>query len=490
MNNLQKIEFKRSGKYLVGVITAKDLGFKPTYLWLPSPSITHKTDPYKLPKTIKLDIRQTHENGCKFSPVPSGLFVGDRNNKVIIMVQADKDWHNWSIVEFKASSNSVRVSIDLEGHSNASDALKHTKLYIKHAERQDDNWPVLTGMLKELYPYAYKQTKKKVPDWWLRPMYCGWGDQVGINLDLEGLGLMIRAMAYCTQGLYERWIDRLDEAGVPIGTVAIDAGWSLGGRWEPNRLQWPDMRGFIDRQHKKGRKVLLWIGTFLNEGLPDEWCTKCGDTTLVADPSNPAYRRYIREAVGKLLSSGKGCYNADGFKIDQLQYTPSENMPMGGDHFDRHFFIKGKHPKTKTHGKKWGMELLYTLQKEIYDAAKNAKKDALVTSSTVHPYFHDTYDMTRLHDGNYPWLNIKKGMEARAMLSKATFPDKLIDPDNWVESYYDKWLEYTINSPKLGIGSIMFSEYYVLNRKKLPTHQIIPMKDLKKIGRAWNEVLG
>src|SRR5690606_36528052 len=172
---------------------------------------------------------------------------------------------------FDTDAKGVRVEIDLEGQSDPAAVAPHVSVHVIAGEPGESRHQLLARGLRQLYPQASAQ-KPQVPEWWLRPSYCGWGDQVSMSMWLEGVGPERRANAYCTQGLYERWIRRLDEADVPIGTVTIDAGWSPTGVWEPDEERWPDLRGFIARQHERGRKVLLWIATWLCDGMPDEWC--------------------------------------------------------------------------------------------------------------------------------------------------------------------------------------------------------------------------
>ncbi|MCX7706366.1 MAG: hypothetical protein N2115_08995, partial [bacterium] len=171
-------------------------------------------------------------------------------------------------------------------------------------------------------------------------------------------------------------------------------------------------------------------------------------------------------------------------------YTPTERNPIGGEHFGRPIICGKKHPFIKHRGKLWGCELLYKLQKEIYHAAKNTKKDCLITSSTVNPYFYDTFDMVRLHDAGviFPETDIFMAMKARADLARATLPCHPIDTDDWIHSYYDKWLDFTINSKKIGVPCIFYTERFVLIR---PAPGFLPIKrqDLRIIAKSWKDYI-
>jgi hypothetical protein len=182
-----------------------------------------------------------------------------------------------------------------------------------------------------------------------------------------------------------------------------------------------------------------------------------------------------------MISEEKGDFNADGFKVDGLTFGPR-------------YPDDDKNTDIEMHGEKYGCELLYRLQKEIYDAAKSAKPDALINSSTVHPYFYDAFDMVRLHDLNKSDVDVFTAMKARADLSRAALPHKLIDADDWVHDNYQEWMSYTRNSYKIGVPCIFYAEHYVnvkddyldTNRGN-PVVFTIPLEDLRSIGDSWKK---
>jgi hypothetical protein len=478
--------------YLIAKIPERLLGFSPKYVWCPVPGRGHRTEPYAIPKTVKMGTHPTAEASAKLTPPPFAVVVQNDDAKSLICVGASGGNHLWNFVDFAVESGGIEVRIDFEGHTLLSKVKCHVKVIILPAEPNESSMSLLSRGLKILYPDAYeKSSATEKPSWWHRPIYCGWGDQVGLMLDLEGPGSEARALAYNTQGLYQRWIDRLKQADVPVGTIIVDAGWSQAGVWQPNPVQWPDLRGFVDAQHKEGRRVLLWIATWLYEGLPDRWCIHAGKTKLVADPTNREYRSFIKENIYRLLSPKQGCFNADGFEIDQLRYTPSEHILAGGEQFGRTFELEQENSehKIKLSGTKWGCELLYQLQKDIYTAAKSAKPDALIDSSTANPYFYDTLDILRLHDtGSIP-KDVFKAMKARADLVRAVLPDALIDTDNWIIHDYNQWLNYTLTSYRLGVPCLCYTERFVNSLGKQPVTRPIEMEVLRNIGQTWQKLL-
>jgi hypothetical protein len=481
---MKEISFGVIDEGLEGVVTPGELGFTPTAVWNPSPTIYHNTDPWPLPKEMVIGPEITEETGSRFSPPPFAFVVEDDQHRALVAVRADAGWHRWNEMTFRVEPSKVTVKIDLEGKTPPKQALEHIHLHVFDGKPRESRHELLARGLSALYPQAFKPVAPP-PEWWLKPIYCGWGDQVTISMYLEGVGPEPRAVNYCTQGLHERWIRRLDEAGVPFGTILIDHGWSPAGDWRPILTRWPDLKGFIRRQHERGRRVLLWLATWLWDGLADEYCTFVGDRKLCTDPTNPKYMELIAGWVRDLV--GPDGYDADGFKIDQLNFCPSYRHPSGGAGFGTHFRYDKPHGPIRQHGDGWGIELLHRLQKQIYDAAKSVKPDALITSSTVHPYFHDTFDMVRLHDMALFTPDIFKAMRARADLARAALPGKPIDADNWIHSDYDMWLRYTCGSRAIGVPCIFFAERFMMDWHNEPATKPVAVADLRRIARAWSK---
>ena len=465
-------------------ITARQLGFTPQHIWCPTPAGDHSHRHYALPQQMTMGMRGSVEAGDKFTPNPLAVVLSDTTHRAAVTVRADAGWHLWNNVQFDATEKHLTIRMDLEGHSDPAAVAPHVSVHTQTGTADDDPPGLVRALLEGLYPAAYVAPAKKKPQWWCRPIYCGWGDQVGASVAMEGPGRECRALAYCTQGLYQRWVDRLDEANMPFGTICIDAGWSMGGLWKPYPNLWPDMREFIDRQHDKGRKVILWLGLWYLEGLPENWCMKIGNTPLAPDPEHPGYRRYLADSMAFMLGDGPGQLNADGFKVDMLAGTPTERYPGATQHFGRSMGFAKNHPRIVHRGKRWGTELLYHLHKQLYTAAKTVKGDCLITSSAVHPYFHDTFDMVRLHDAVVVDGDVHAGMTSRAGAAGIALPHALIDADNWINGSYDKWLTYTLASWQIGVPCVYFAERYVLGWTNEPLWRPMPMATLKRIAKT------
>lgn len=482
MNDAQFVNFVADGEFVRANISPEQLGF--------TPQGSSDLDPFnENTQTNQYDsLPQIYSIGMqsKFSPRPYAVVIyGSNNQKVLVAVAGEAGWHLWNFAEFQISSQGAKISLDLEGHSDLAQVLEHVKLRLVHAESGESDHNLLARGLQQIYPKVRKNILAKSNlSWWSQPIYCGWGDQVSTAMWMEGVGPEARAITYCTQGLHERWVARLDEANVPFETIIIDNGWSPAGTWEPDVNKWPDLRRFIDKQHQAGRKVLLWLAAWLWEGIPDEWCIFAGDEKLTVDPTNPKYREFVRKQVHRLLSPDG--FNADGFKIDQLSYCPTQRKPRGGAQFGRTNCLDEVTQTMKLYDQsKWGCELMYLHQKDIYDAAKSAKPDCLITSSTVHPYFYDSFDIVRLHDTGLVEGDVIDSMRSRADVVSAALPGMPIDADDWVIHDYDQWMDYTSRSHMLGVPCIFYTERFMLNFQSEPTTYKIPLEDLRTIGKNW-----
>ncbi len=471
---------------LVGRITPSRLGFTPEKIWCVSPSRRHRTKPYPFPQKIIMGCVESFESRAKFTPPPFAAIIEGQGRRSLISIKARPGWHRWNIVTFAAENRDVEVIIEFEGHTPLSQARKNVRVQLFPGREGETRHELLARGLKAQYPAAYRWRPGRRPKWWSRPIYCGVGDQAANSIRFSTPLNHVSFGESCNQANYERGLARLIKAGVPIGTTTIDAGWSIGDTWDVDKGRWPDLRGFIDREHAAGRRVLLWIATWYAKGIAPEWCLFEDGRKISVDPTHPGYRRFLARQVHYMLSPDRGSLNADGFKIDQLR-----RQPMEVDWKDQAPSSRGYRPKKKPKftlaRDGWGAELLYQLQKDIYLAAKAAKPDALINSSTVHPYFYDTLDQVRLHDIEANPADPLAAMGARADLARAALPHHLIDADDWLHSDYDKWLDFTIHNHVLGVPCIFYSEHFVaeVGKRTRP----IPLRDLRRIARAWTKAL-
>lgn len=283
---------------------------------------------------------------------------------------------------------------------------------------------------------------RDVPAWAYRPMVCGWGQQTAwANQDQHGtrppVGSPITpgAGGFASQKAYEEIVRMLEERELPYGSLTIDMGWSrcLTIPLPDDRL-WPDLKGFIEHLHRKGKRVFLWLATWnpggLDEGLRmphDAGAKEC------CDPTNPVFRQQLADAVAYCVSP-EGL-NADGFKVD---FT--SDVPHGAAY--------------RPVGNLWGMDLLHDYVKLIHDSMKAAKAGTVLETHCANPQFADVTEMLRLNDLFCLKEDVRPMMEFRAGLARIAMPGYPIDTDNDPFISRAAWMDYMRLQPTLGLPSL------------------------------------
>lgn len=264
-------------------------------------------------------------------------------------------------------------------------------------------------------------------DWWRGVMACGWHQQVYLSTQKEG-----GAEDHCTQAEYEAWLDAIQAAGIEVDIITIDAGWSRShGLWEPHPDRWPDLKGFIERQHAAGRRVLLWISTDTHD-LPESELYRVGERRLL-DPLNEVWRKRLEQYCRDLLGTGDGQIGADGFKFDYTDVTP----PAG-----RAICTRELH----------GLDYLHALFSAVSEAARGVRSDVLLDFQIAHPAFAALYDMSRLNDYFLPDRQAVRVMRWRAAVARAVGFGALVDVDGPGDP------EYFRTAPSFGNPSLYVSE--------------------------------
>lgn len=296
--------------------------------------------------------------------------------------------------------------------------------------------------------------------WWKGPLYCGWGDQVEVSR--MKYGNHKHNKEYANQAFYEGLSLRLDELNLHPTAMIIDDKWQENyGTLMPDPQKWPDLRKFVEEQHKKGRKVVLWVKVWNNEGLPENECMCISGQPFAADPTNPKYQARIFEAVHKLLSAEEGCFNCDGFKLDFVNTVLMYDSIRSYD------------------GSKFGIELVKEMLSLFYRAAKQAKPDALINNSCAHPYFAEITDQVRIHDYRDTLRSMMPVMRYRRDLFHAALPNALIDTDSSNRSNYREAKEYYLKACELGVPDI----YMITGNESVQFTE----SDWAEIRRVWED---
>ncbi len=273
--------------------------------------------------------------------------------------------------------------------------------------------------------------------WWKEPMLCAWGEQCNQAHAKDPLHWMGDPVTmYETQNNQTVWLETLESHGVPVGLVSMSDKWQLHReRLIPDVLKYPNLRGFVDEQHAKGRKVIAWFGLWRVDDPPPSWCIRADNgEKLTADPESPGYSAQLTDGVRELISSNG--YDIDGFFIDFTSDLPvRENLVRSGS--------------------LWGVELLHHYVKLIHDAAKAVKPDAMLMTHCCNPYFADVTDVLRLNDWAYKRSDVVEQARYRQGIASAV-SDWLINTDNWFMYDVNEWRRYLEVQPELGIPASWF----------------------------------
>ena len=259
---------------------------------------------------------------------------------------------------------------------------------------------------------------RRIPDWHRGTIACTWRYQQEKPRNEQA-----------TEANCEAFVKMLEDNNVQFGTLIIDDFWGKEHWvWEADPRKWNDLRGFIDRQHAKGRHVLLWICTD-GEGLPDEERIE-GQWNL----DSTAFQERLRAAARRMLSAEAGCYNADGVKFDFTCTYPS------GDVRQRDF----------------GCGYILRRYEMLTAALLAVKPEAILDYQCYNPYFTHTLTMLRLNDYFGAPEHGFNEMRMRAKIASICAPGALIDTDHvsYRDFPYRGAYEFFRRQHELGVPSI------------------------------------
>ena len=274
------------------------------------------------------------------------------------------------------------------------------------------------------------------PKFWYGPMACGWIEQFGRS-DLGG-GALDRS----NERLYREYLQKMNKAGLYPRCLIIDDKWQSQYATDvADPAKWSDLRAFVDEQHANGVHTMLWFKIFDPEGLTDgtvdtdDALEEFDNQRRKIDPSHPEFLKVLDDALHRIISSDEGCYDCDGIKIDYAFMNPA------GRGFD-------------TYSGKYGAELLYGYIEHIYNEVKKWKPDAIVNSSSCHPYFGHLVDQARLHDYDGRDRYCREDLAMRAKMFSIAVPGALIDTDNGGYTAHRDTVRCMTEQPETGIPDI------------------------------------
>ena len=154
---------------------------------------------------------------------------------------------------------------------------------------------------------------------------------------------------------------------------------------------------------------------------------------------------------------GSDGLDADGLKIDFTARTPSG--------------------RALDHAGGWGIALLHRLLAVVYEAAKDAKPDALVITHTPHPAFVDVTDMIRLNDV-VGGQDVVEQMEHRAAVVRAACPELPIDTDDWPMPDLRSWREFLRAKAAIGVPSLYYASHVDATGEELEPSDYEALREL------------
>ena len=357
--------------------------------------------------------------------------------------------HNFQRLFFNAPKNGWKengcwFTLPLGGYTEVKGEWKAPTMWCGFAPDAMSVFSMYSEWCRSHYGFKKNFSAEDAPVWWSKPIFCGWGEQCAVR-DREGGR---EAGDYADEAHYEAFCKKLDELGLNPGTVIIDDKWQEQyGTLVPDKSKWSDLRAFAERRHAEGRRVLLWLRCWNAEGLPDDECIFLNGERFSADPTNPKYLARLKKAIHTLLSPDEGCFNCDGFKVDFMDNHPREGGAVT--------YEKGVA----------GLELMHRLFGAIYVYAKEAKPDALINSSTMHPYLSEFCDQFRIHDYTPEMRNPLSSMRYRTALAKAVMPGILVDTDGFSAKTAYEQLRIFETAAEIGVPDMYFFPEFFTDRE-------------------------
>lgn len=345
--------------------------------------------------------------------------------------------HTFTGLHYEPVERAFSLRLAYEGATRVAGAFATPRIMLLPG--MPDPYAAIAAHAAQLRAAGLTRAPATGPDWWRRPIFCGWGAQC----HLAGPGG--RAPELSRREHYDTWLAALEGRGIRPGTVVIDDKWQLAyGTSEADPERWPDLRGWIADRHARGQRVLLWWKAWDPEGLePDRCVRNAAGRAVSTDPTEPGYRSILERSVRRML--GPGGYDADGLKIDFTANTPSG-------------------PGLSRHGDAWGVELLRELLALVHEAAGSVKPDALLITHAPNPYLAPYAGMLRLNDvmrldDPQPGAPYVAHMRHRAAIVRAACPESLIDTDDWAMPDLATWRRYAAIQPQIGVPSLYYATH-------------------------------
>ena len=394
-----------------------------------------------------------------FAPCPLMFAFYKQNTYVGIGLGCKPGSYNFRALEYSGSKiGGASFYVDYLGYQEINGFISTPAVAMHFGY---DRYDVLKQHIAwtDLEGYSTKR-KYENADWHREPVFCSWAEQ-GVAAAEQG----VYTNSACTQQNFENWINILEERQIPASTLIIDEKWQKQyGTFEIDVEKWPDMKGFVAKQHDKGRHVLLWAPGYHTEGLPAEWCSKDPSGKIkFANPFNRGYEAFLREKLTYLVKE----VGVDGFKEDWFGGTAA--VPGYTDY--------GPH----------GIELLRKFQTILFESAHQVKPDAMIQTQTPNPLFRDCSDVLRLNDIYCSTRMVSRMMQNRARIAKIAGWE-VIDCDNASSTTADEWFDYMQKQILLGTPSLYCLTRTEFSKEEIPDYMWAHISAIWKKYREDNDV--
>lgn len=421
---------------------------------------------------VIINSNQSDSLSCQqwLSPPPFAYAFLSPQESIFCGIAAQKGTYNFLSFDY---TGHPAFTLTYEGHTVVNGTFESPKLVIGFgATEKNQSIGAYIQWLRQ-NSYLEREPEKVIPDKWREPIFCGWGEmRYDYRQDHDGHenGNFVNVTDYCHENLYRGYIKTLETNGVHPGTIIIDMGWAKKpALHQPDPQKWVNLRAFIDEEHAKGRQVLLWYTPVVTAGLPITACMTLHGRAVCPDPTSPVYQKILADEIRHMISGEAGCLDADGFKIDFTQNTPSESgrfttyintfWGLINENNSDHLYppLAKRTELIKTHGPKWGVEILKEYISLIYTAMKRVKSDSMLITHTANPYFAEVVDVLRLNDLDGECENVLGVMENRAVIARMCSKNWLLDTDNDLMYNKDRWCAYIKFQPEIGIPDTYYA---------------------------------
>lgn len=396
-----------------------------------------------------------------FAPPPLNFCVGNRNGWVAFGLLDLPDSYEYRLTA------ELGVLVENRGGkllTRAGTAYRAPRLLITFPKT---DWESVGLFRDELAKRGLlPELRENIPAWWKKPSVVTYGDQM-MELQYNWYSDDDWGSPAFTTEWLDMWLARAEEKlGLNDFTIVIDAFWqyrySAEARVDESRFK--DLRGFIDKCHQKGHRVLLWSAPLIDNPANgfDTLAQKCGvlssdrlsggivDGKYYIDFTSDNIAEYFSELSRLFFSSDPDALDCDGLKMD---FLANLRNPAGDVHY--------QNPENGI-----GIKEMYRFYNEFQKAAQKVKADVLLNGSACDPRFESVMAMNRLHDIQ----NVYEERELRAKVSAMACPHLLIDSDGaimlseWVKETYISAVVYS--TPSLYYVN-MFHDGVAFNEKDM-----------------------